>query len=325
MGSSEIRTPPRSPRTDLSSDKTISQELIATISPTPTTTSQDRSKPKPTSSKTKEKRKEMSDTLNNLVLETNELTKEAVPRMVNDAVKKDRKISTTNVPELIYKNSLTSTSTFADLQHQLYLNMRTNLQDQVDDLELWDVLKLVNLSKQLAQGSKTSASARQEKQQEWDTWVKDTVIDKDEVIPEDKTPELIEEFQNVDKHVPTIFDHERIKATLRDMMSNQFKDAEEYAYHLEKLKNYMENQIVWEIKQEDIRRSKPYAHVFYGPQRNPNEPPRQKLLTWFSITLALVLICNTPKSGLQQNVEYPRALLHRSIAQEKRTTTKRVV
>ncbi|GJZ88980.1 hypothetical protein Tco_0660762 [Tanacetum coccineum] len=53
MGSSEIRTPPRSPRTDLSSDKTISQELIATISPTPTTTSQDRSKSKPTSSKTK--------------------------------------------------------------------------------------------------------------------------------------------------------------------------------------------------------------------------------------------------------------------------------
>ncbi|GJZ88981.1 hypothetical protein Tco_0660763 [Tanacetum coccineum] len=233
----------------------------------------------------------MSDTLNNLVLETNELTKEAVPRMVNDAVKKDRKISTTNVPELIlqkfvvhapkiieklfkthmkskviivHPTTSTSTSTFADLQHQLYLNMRTNLQDQVDDLELWDVLKR----------SKTSESARQEQQQEWDTWVEDTVIDKDEVIPEDKTPELIEEFQNVDKHVPTIFDHERMKDTLRDILSNQFKDAEEYAYHLEKLKNYMENQIVWEIKQEDIRRSKPYAHVFYGPQRNPNEPPR---------------------------------------------------
>ncbi|GKC65645.1 reverse transcriptase domain-containing protein [Tanacetum coccineum] len=34
---------------------------------------------------------------------------------------------------------------------------------------------------------------------------------------------------------------------------------------------------------------------------------------------------NTPKSGLQRNVEYPRALLHRSIAQDMRTTTKRVV
>ncbi|GJZ79278.1 hypothetical protein Tco_0644115, partial [Tanacetum coccineum] len=37
------------------------------------------------------------------------------------------------------------------------------------------------------------------------------------------------------------------------------------------------------------------------------------------------IICNTPKSGLQRNVEYPRALLHRSIAQDMRTTTKRVV
>ncbi|GJS27076.1 hypothetical protein Tco_0487696 [Tanacetum coccineum] len=49
---------------------------------------------------------------------------------------------------------------------------------------------------------------------------------------EDETPELINEFQNVDKHVPTIFDRKRIEATLRDMFSNQFRDAEEYAYHL---------------------------------------------------------------------------------------------
>ncbi|GJZ44501.1 hypothetical protein Tco_0591756 [Tanacetum coccineum] len=71
-----------------------------------------------------------------------------------------------------------------------------------------------------------------------------------------------------------MYDHKRMKATLRDMMSNQFRDAKEYAYHLEQSKNYMENQIVWEIRKEDIRRSKPYALVLYGPQRNPNEPPR---------------------------------------------------
>ncbi|GJZ84309.1 hypothetical protein Tco_0649648 [Tanacetum coccineum] len=34
---------------------------------------------------------------------------------------------------------------------------------------------------------------------------------------------------------------------------------------------------------------------------------------------------NTPKSGWQRNMEYLRALLHRSIAQDMRTTTKRVV
>ncbi|GJV99251.1 hypothetical protein Tco_1554503 [Tanacetum coccineum] len=69
--------------------------------------------------------------------------------------------------------------------------------------------------KQSVQGSKTSTSEQ------------------------DETPELIEEFQNVDKCVPTIFDHERMEDTLRDIMSNQFKDAEEYTYHLEQLKNYM--------------------------------------------------------------------------------------
>ncbi|GKD90123.1 hypothetical protein Tco_1365630 [Tanacetum coccineum] len=36
----------------------------------------------------------------------------------------------------------------------------------------------------------------------------------------------------------------------------------------------MENQIVWESRQNDIRRPIPKPLVFYGPQRNPNEPPR---------------------------------------------------
>nr|GEX78387.1 ribonuclease H-like domain-containing protein [Tanacetum cinerariifolium] len=57
--------------------------------------------------------------------------------------------------------------------------------------------------------SKSSKSTREE-----------TIIDEDEVIPKDETPELITEVQNVDKRVPTIFDHTRIEATLNDMLSN---------------------------------------------------------------------------------------------------------
>ncbi|GKF30347.1 hypothetical protein Tco_0100145, partial [Tanacetum coccineum] len=34
-----------------------------------------------------------------------------------------------------------------------------------------------------------------------------------------------------------------MQATLRDMLSNPFRDAEEYAYYLEQSQNYMENQI----------------------------------------------------------------------------------
>ncbi|GJY33296.1 hypothetical protein Tco_0417765 [Tanacetum coccineum] len=78
--------------------------------------------------------------------------------------------------------------------------------------------------------SKSSKSAKEE-----------TVVDKDEVIPTDETPELITEFQNIDKRVPTIFDRARIEARLNDMLNNQFRNAEDYAYHLEQAKNFMEN------------------------------------------------------------------------------------
>ncbi|GJV03610.1 hypothetical protein Tco_1337179 [Tanacetum coccineum] len=104
--------------------------------------------------------------------------------------------------------------------------------------------------------------------------VEKTVIDEDKVIPEDKKPELITELQDVDKRVPTIFNYERMKATLNDALSNHFKNAKEYAYHLEQTTNFMKNQIVWESRQEDIRRPVPRPVIFFGPQRNPNEPPK---------------------------------------------------
>ncbi|GJS98279.1 hypothetical protein Tco_0819449 [Tanacetum coccineum] len=67
------------------------------------------------------------------------------------------------------------------------------------------------------------------------------IKDEDEVIPEDESPELLNELLRFNKRVPTIADHKRMEATLKDMMKNQFnKDAP----------------------------------VFYGLQRNPNEPPR---------------------------------------------------
>ncbi|GJX57705.1 hypothetical protein Tco_0287602, partial [Tanacetum coccineum] len=137
----------------------------------------------------------------------------------------------------------TATITSADLKQQLYLKMKRNLQDQSNDLELWDVLKRKfeksstshtscrndafckrdhdnhqednappkgekrakrqktskgsksasnSSSKQQAQGSKTYVYEHQQQQQECDAWVEETVIDEDEVIPEDESPELIE-------------------------------------------------------------------------------------------------------------------------------------
>nr|GEV60358.1 hypothetical protein [Tanacetum cinerariifolium] len=96
-------------------------------------------------------------------------------------------------------------------------------------------------SKQSAKDSINYVSKQPHQQQEWDTWLEETVIDEDKVILEDETPELIIEYQNVDNRFLTIFDRARIEATLNDMLSNQFKNAEEYAYHLEQATNFMEN------------------------------------------------------------------------------------
>ncbi|GJX43594.1 hypothetical protein Tco_0260270 [Tanacetum coccineum] len=79
-------------------------------------------------------------------------------------------------------------------------------------------------SKHLTKDSTTYVS-KQQQQQEWDAWVEETVIYEEEVIPEDDTPELITELQNVDKHVPAIFGRARIEATLDDML-NSFSEAD---------------------------------------------------------------------------------------------------
>ncbi|GJT26951.1 hypothetical protein Tco_0907226 [Tanacetum coccineum] len=167
------------------------------------------------------------------------------------------------------------------LEASLYLNMKSDLQAQVANPELWDVLrakfekysasagsykddafrkrdhdehqgddgpldgeknkkrqktsknsksKRGSSSKQPVKATKTSASRQQ--QQDWDAWVDDLVVDKDEVILEDETPKLIEEFQNVDKRVPTIFDSKRMEATLRDMLRGLKANIEEKRYVL---------------------------------------------------------------------------------------------
>ncbi|GJR28635.1 hypothetical protein Tco_1104867 [Tanacetum coccineum] len=115
--------------------------------------------------------REVLDHCNNFVPEltfskTNEMIKEEMPRLVNLAVQKDREIAPTNVPELILKefsthgpkiieqlfqkhiqnttlnlypttSSSTAEISTTDLQHQLYLTMKT----QVADTELWEILK----------------------------------------------------------------------------------------------------------------------------------------------------------------------------------------
>ncbi|GJZ42570.1 hypothetical protein Tco_0589825 [Tanacetum coccineum] len=116
-------------------------------------------------------------------------------------------------------------------------------------------------------------SSKQPQQQDYDAWSNIPEVDEDEVISKEASPALLNESRSFgDKRVPTIVDYKRMVATLEDMLNNQLRDSEEYAYHVEQERNYMENQIFWERREEDLQVPENDAPVFYGPQRNPNEP-----------------------------------------------------
>nr|GEU78544.1 hypothetical protein [Tanacetum cinerariifolium] len=175
-----IHSPTRSPRKNLSSYKTLSQEFTATVSPSAATTSnvkksKAKRKARSTSTISKILPGKVLDHCNNIVPEltfakTNEMLKQESPRLVNLAVNQDREIAPTNLPELISKefathapgiitelfqkymqntilnlypttSSSTDATSTADLQHRLYLTMKIKLQDQTDDPELWEILK----------------------------------------------------------------------------------------------------------------------------------------------------------------------------------------
>ncbi|GJZ99515.1 hypothetical protein Tco_0672066, partial [Tanacetum coccineum] len=52
----------------------------------------------------------------------------------------------------------------------------------------------VSLSKYSSKDSTKYVSKQKSQQQEWGAWEEENVVDEDEVIPEDETPELITKF-----------------------------------------------------------------------------------------------------------------------------------
>ncbi|GJW72429.1 hypothetical protein Tco_0129346 [Tanacetum coccineum] len=289
-----ISTIPRSPRINLSSDKNIAQELTDIASLSTATTSKDSHKQRRISSKYSHlpgalrrmcmRQGYMIRDMEIKCVTTDEFWK--VHGKVDQVLHEIRDTFQAEVPALISKEF---NAQAPQIIEELFKNyMKSNVQDQANDPALWDVLK-----RKFEKSSTSNTSYRDDEfhsqrhddhqedvappegeKREWDAWEEEIVIDEDEVILEDETPELITEFQNVDKYVPTISDRARMEATLNDMLSNQFRNYEEYSYHLEQATNFMENQIVWESRQEDIRRPIPKPLILYGSQRNPNKPPK---------------------------------------------------
>ncbi|GJS65289.1 hypothetical protein Tco_0679853 [Tanacetum coccineum] len=307
-----IPTPPRSPRINLSSDKNITQELTDIV-PLPTVTTSKTSHSKrhisskyshlPSAFRRMCRRQAyMIQNMERKCVTTNYFWKthkkvdrvlyEIVPQLAKKAtddliennlnpsigatIIEDRNAFHSEVPDLVsqefnaqapkiieelFKNyevlkckfEESSTSNTSRKDDDIHLQRHDDHQEDDAPPEGEKRVKIHTASKssKSANGYSSKHSAKdsityiskQQQQHGWDTWVEETVVDDDE-------------------------------ATLNDMLSNQFKNAKEYAYHLEQITNFMENQIVWESRQEDIRRSVPRPLIFFGPQRNPNEPPR---------------------------------------------------
>ncbi|GJZ46725.1 hypothetical protein Tco_0600557 [Tanacetum coccineum] len=105
----------------------------------------------------------------------------------------------------------TETESSADLQYQLYLKMKRNLQDRANNIALWEALRRGEKSEKEQNDKKNKVCKgfyvkafkkrlhniciqTQSQHQEWDAWEEENVVDEDEVISKDVTPELIAEF-----------------------------------------------------------------------------------------------------------------------------------
>nr|GEV38362.1 hypothetical protein [Tanacetum cinerariifolium] len=267
-----IPTTPRFPRTILSSDKNITQELTDIV-PLPTTTTSNTPHFKRRISnkhdhlpgalhKMCRRQGYMIQNIERKCVTTKQFWK--THKQVNQVLHQEVSQLAEQATEELIENNLKTCiiAMIIEDRNASRSEMKRSLQDQANDLALWEALK-----RKFKKSSTANTSCRddnnhshhddhqkddappegekrqQQQQQEWDAWVEEIVIDEDEVVSEDETPKLITELLDVDKRVPTIYDYERMKATLSDA-------------------------------QEDIRRLVPRPLVFFEPQWNPNEPLR---------------------------------------------------
>ncbi|GJW34680.1 hypothetical protein Tco_0057600 [Tanacetum coccineum] len=234
--------------------------------------------------------------MNNLVNKLEEILREVVPKMVDNtidqnmqenlpwlvkkALRQEREnakaelasmVSTdisNNVPIHIdafirnYMNNdilhmhptSSSSSLIPDLQQQLYLKMRDDEQAQQDHEDHHDDdARLMG---------ENSAKRQRTSEKEYDPWSEDQVNDDDEVPSKEVTPKFLAKIsRNGKKWVPTSNDQQRMQDIIDDIIRSRCNSREEHAYHLDQMKRYMENKIVWESRAEDLT-----LHV-------PNKPP----------------------------------------------------
>ncbi|GJZ45372.1 hypothetical protein Tco_0592968 [Tanacetum coccineum] len=293
MGSLETRTEEmktpiptilRSPRTILSSDKNITQELTDTVSLPTATTSKNPHFRRSISSKYShllgalhrmckrqgymiqnmerkcvtikyfwKTHKKVDRVLHEIVPQiteraTDDLIENNLKSSIAETIIEDRDAFRLEVHDLVSQEFHTQAPKIIE---ELFKNyMKRSLQDQANDLALWEVLEhkfKKSFTSNTSYRDDDIHSQRHDNHQEDDAPLKGEKRVKrrkasksskyargssskhsaKDSITYSKTPELITELYSVDKHVPTIFDSARIEATLNDMLSNLFKNAKE--------------------------------------------------------------------------------------------------
>ncbi|GJV42485.1 hypothetical protein Tco_1420925 [Tanacetum coccineum] len=283
-----IPTTPRSPKINLSSDKTIVHELMDIVSPSTPTTSKDPQKERRISSKYSH----LPGSLRRMCMRQGYMIRDMQRKnlkrvMANIVIKERDAFQSENTIIQVYPIITTSTDTTssADLQQQLYLKMKSNLQDQANDPALWDVLK-----RNFEKSSTSNTFCRDDdfhSQHHDDHQEDDAPPEGEKIVKRCKASKSLKsargssskrsakESINLLTSNNNINEKEWMHGKIETIMNeDEFRNTEEYAYHLEQATNFMENQMVWERRQEDIRRSIPKPLVFYGPQRKPNESLR---------------------------------------------------
>ncbi|GJR61537.1 hypothetical protein Tco_1503699 [Tanacetum coccineum] len=254
-----ISTPIRSPRKSLSSDKQIFQELTDTMCRRQGYMIQDMERKCVTTEKFWETHNKVDQVLKEVTLEiaeyaVNDLIEYNLKPCIAETIIEDRDAFRSDIPAFVsqefkthapkiiiklFKEYVQPTvihvhpttissailNSSADLQYQLYLKMKSSLQDRADNITLEDDFhsyhdehqdddaplegeKRVKMSKKSKRSksvrgsssknsrkdSTTYVSKQQSQHQEWNAWKEENVVNEDEVIPKDVTPELITEF-----------------------------------------------------------------------------------------------------------------------------------
>ncbi|GJS63351.1 hypothetical protein Tco_0677915 [Tanacetum coccineum] len=202
-----------------------------------------------------------------VIVTTNGLMKDNLPIIVVEAVRTERAQTKAEVP------SLTSQEFAAHAPKMIEELFKTYMQKKTKGSSSATVTTSSNptSSSKPTTVQKSKIHALQPPIKAFNVWFTIQEIDDDENVSEEATTKFLAEIHGK-KWVPTTTNLHKMKFAHKDILKSQCKTEAECEYHLQQIENYMNNQIVWEIRQEDITYQFPEkpTQVFQGYERDPN-------------------------------------------------------